>query len=37
MKPNSKALYYFRKFMDAYMNGKDKVPLLNKIVQANRA
>ena len=32
MKPNSKAVEIFRKFMDAYMNGKDKVPLLNKIV-----
>lgn len=37
MKPNSEAVAIFRKFMDAYMNGRDKVPLLSKIVQKNRA
>ena len=37
MKPNSKAVEIFRKFMDLYMNGRDKIPLLSKIVQKNRA
>ena len=37
MKPNSKAVEIFRKFMDLYMNGRDKLPLLSKIVQKNRA
>lgn len=37
MKPNSKAVELFRKFMDLYMTNINKIPLLSKIVQKNRA